>query len=177
MYYSDIAHQAENSFMKLSVSLTVFFLSISFCGKSYAQTAKNNDLRIILEEMAVQNTYEVSSTIGYGGTISKQSILFNRMLHYASSTEMISIATNNKNAVVRLYAFQALKRTNTEIPAALLEKVQKDETIITTVDGCIVNEKKLSDLARQDYNIPVIASSDVPLIKQEAESKWILTFS
>jgi hypothetical protein len=56
----------------------------------------------------------------------------------------------NKNAVVRLYAFQALKQKHADVGGDLLKQFQHDETMVETLEGCIGGKKTVKELAAQN---------------------------
>ena len=126
---------------------------------SFGQKQKVDSLAPILKAMAINNVYEVSTTVGYAGSVSKQYLRFEKLLSLATIKQLIDIATNDKNAVVRLYALQALKREKIIISTALIQQFQNDQTIVEVLNGCIGNKKSVNTLAQQDLKSPYALSN------------------
>ena len=76
---------------------------------AHSENTKIDPIKAIVNEMAAHDIYERSTGVGYAGTASKQLQLFEKLRSLASENELTELAVNNKNAVVRLYALQALK--------------------------------------------------------------------
>lgn len=132
---------------KAIVLITLLSVTGTF---SFAQRQKDDSLNSVVKAMANSNIYEVSYTVGYAGSVSKQYLRFEQILTLATVQQLIALATNNKNAVVRLYALQALKRKKINIPIALIQQFQNDHTIVDMLKGCIANKKAVNILAQQD---------------------------
>ncbi len=95
--------------LKLSIlSLLTIGLSIQF---SYAQHIQLQSLDLIVLHMADHNIYE-SAIIGFAGQKSNQHKRFEQMTTLASEEQLLDLAAHHNNAVVRLYAFRALKQRN-----------------------------------------------------------------
>lgn len=132
-------------FIKTSFILFAFLLStVSIFGRSL----ESDSLRALVKEIEQSNTYEMSAKIGYAGAESKQYLRFERLVRLATHSELIELAGAHKNAVVRLYALQALKRRDLSIPAELLQQFERDHTTVMTVNDCVVDNQPVSALAQ-----------------------------
>ncbi len=117
---------------------------------SFAQSQGIDSLNTVLKAMAKNNIYEVSFTVGFSGTISEQYQHFKQLLSLATSEQLLDIAAHNKNAVVRLYAYQALKQNKIKIPGILIQQFQDDINIVKTHNGCKEENKSVNALAQQN---------------------------
>jgi hypothetical protein len=70
----------------------------------------------------------------------------------ATEQQLIDLAYRYDNAVVRLYAFQALRQKKAKVSEALIQQFQHDRTIVTMLKGCIGNKKAVNELAKQNLN-------------------------
>jgi hypothetical protein len=134
-------------------TLKSFFLPIIFSLlvlSGYAQKQVDNPLKTAIQEMADHDLYETSRTVGFAGTVSKQYQRFQQLLSLATERQLVELAAEHKNAVVRLYAFQALKKRKAVIPGGLFEQFMNDRTRVTTLNGCVGDKKTVGDLATQD---------------------------
>lgn len=128
-----------------------FFLPLIFSIlvlSGHSQNQSDDHLKTVIQEMAVHDLYETSRTVGFAGTVSKQYQRFQQLM--TLPTEHLTELARHRNAVVRLYAFQALKKKNADIPSILFDRLMNDRTLITTLNGCISDKKMVSELARQD---------------------------
>lgn len=117
---------------------------------SFGQKQKSNSVAPVVNAIAKSNVYEVSYTVGYAGTISKQYERLVKLSSLATEQELLAIAAQNKNAVVRLYALQALKQKKIRIPQELLRQFQNDHTMVKMLKGCIGDQKRVNVLFQQD---------------------------
>ena len=131
-------------------STFLFTLLIIIGISSFGQRQNNDSLATVVKEIANNNVYEVSYTVGIAGAISQQLQRFDLLLSLSTNEQLLNLATHNKNAVVRLYAFQALRHKKIEIPAALIQQFQNDKTIVKMLNGCIGDKKSVSTLAQQN---------------------------
>lgn len=134
-------------FKKSFFLISLFIITGIF---SFGQRHRNDSLQNIVKEIAKSNIYEESYTIGYAGTISKQFQRFDELLTIATKEQLMELAAYNKNAVVRLYAYQALKRNKIKIPDTLIHKFRQDNSIVQILQGCIGDKKSVKELAQQD---------------------------
>lgn len=70
---------------------------------------------MIIDEIVVNKVYEQSYAMGYAASYSRQLQLYTKILSIATEDQVIEIAKNKRSAVVRFYAFQALKEKKTKI--------------------------------------------------------------
>jgi len=121
------------------------FLFISFlCNISIITSAQSktiDSVHAIVQAIAKGNVYEKSYTVGYAGSISKQHERFEQLLAVATAPELLHLAQQHPNAVVRLYAYQAFKRKNAVLEKELLLQFANDHSIVFTTSGC-VREKR-----------------------------------
>lgn len=102
----------------------------------------------IVKEIASHNIYE-SRTVGIAGKLSAQYQRYEKLAKTASSDELIQISTNHENAVVRLYAFQALKFRGVAIPKDLQKKFSQDKAEVQTLDGCFGDVSTVGKLSKE----------------------------
>ncbi len=133
----------------------LLFLFIFCFMNSYAKSSANNytekhnsdPIKKIAREIAKSNIYEVSGIVGYGGSRSQQSIRYEQLLKAANIDELTELAIKHKNAVVRLYAFNALIQKLKEVPVALVDQFRKDTTIIVILKDDITHKVPLNVVA------------------------------
>ena len=130
--------------MKLPAKVTVFIL-LTMITTLYGQTSKQDPVKKIVNEIASTNRYDESFTIGIGGILSTQYQLFQQLAQKATSQQLVDLATH-KNAVVRLYAFQALRGKEVNIPEKILNQFANDKTIVTVMRGCIMEQLSMNML-------------------------------
>lgn len=125
------------------------FALILILGVMYArgQIKKGNAIDSITKELAANNIYERSYTVGYAGSASRQLELFQKLRSIASEKELTKLCLHNKNAVVRLYAFQALKQKAKTIAELLQNNFKTESSIVVTLTGCIAHKEPVSSLA------------------------------
>lgn len=128
----------------------LFTLLIMTGISSFGQRQSDDSLATVVKAIANNNVYEVSLTVGYAGTVSEQLQRFDLLLSLATSDQLMDIAAHNKNAVVRLYAFQALKRKKIEIPKSLIQQFQNDNTVVEMLNGCVADKKSVNTLAQHN---------------------------
>jgi hypothetical protein len=106
-----------------------------------------NPIKKIVKEIAKSNVYEISTTTGYRGTPSQQSARYQQLVNMATTEQLIELAMKNKNAVVRLYAFQALVNKLKEVPKEIVDHLRNDTTIIDVLKGNISDKVPLNKVA------------------------------
>lgn len=112
---------------------------------SKAQTT-SAPVEMVLFEMAQHNIYE-SSYVGFSAAPSQQFKRFLQMKELATTGQLQQYASSHHNAVVRLYAFKALKEMKREIPASLAQQFKNDSSTVSIFIGCIKNIQKVSSVA------------------------------
>ena len=120
---------------------------------------KPNLLNFTVNEIAKYNIYETTNTVGYANVISKQYQRFELLISLATEEQLTNLATHNKNAIVRLYALQALKRKKINISSVMRQQFQNDITIVETLEGCLGDKKSVHMLAMQELKAPVSFSN------------------
>lgn len=103
----------------------------------------------IVKEIASHNIYE-SRTVGIAGTLSAQFQRYEKLGKTATPDELIQISTNHENAVVRIYAFQALKLRGIAVPKDLQEQISRDKAEVQTLDGCLGGVSTVGKLSKED---------------------------
>lgn len=129
--------------MKLPAKLLVFILHLTFITASFGQVSTRDTIHKMVTEMVATNRYDENFSIGIGGILSKQYQLFQRLVQIATPQQLIEL-TSHKNAVVRLYAFQALRSKEVIIPERTLKQFANDTSIITVMRGCIVLQQSMN---------------------------------
>jgi hypothetical protein len=132
--------------------LTLFSITTLFC---FGQKQPNDSLKAVVTAIANNNVYEVSYTVGFAGTVSKQYLHFKQLLSLATEQQLTHLATLSKNAVVRLYSLQALRQKHASIPNSLLEQFQHDRTIVMTLNGCNGDKRTVSELMEKNLQFAV----------------------
>lgn len=128
----------------LSILFSVFLLSV------HAQKQADDLLKPVIQEMAGHNLYETSRTVGFAGTVSKQYQRFQQLLTLGTEQQLTELAAQHKNAVVRLYAFQALKKKKAYLSDGLINRFINDGSMVATMNGCIADKEPVSELARRN---------------------------
>jgi hypothetical protein len=113
-----------------------------------AQDLKFNTLFFVVDEMASTNTYDVSKTVGYTGAISKQFERFKQLIALASDQQLLNLAANHKNAVVRIYSLKALLHKKVTIPIELLQQFKNDDEKVIELNGCQGTESTVKSIAQ-----------------------------
>jgi hypothetical protein len=120
---------------------------------------KPNLLNSTVNEIAKYNIYETTNTVGYANVISKQYQRFELLISLATEEQLTNLATHNKNAIVRLYALQALKRKRINISSVMRQQFERDNTMVETLEGCLGDKKSVKILAIQELKVPVSFSN------------------
>jgi hypothetical protein len=104
-----------------TIQKAIFLVTLSLAtgAFSFGQKSKSDLVATLARAMANSDIYEVSYTVGYTGAISQQYQRFERLLSLATEQQLIDLASRNENAVVRLYAFQALRQKKAKISEAV----------------------------------------------------------
>lgn len=105
----------------------------------------------ILKDISAHNVYEYK-TVGIAGTLSKQYLRYEKLASVATIDELLQISKDYKNAVARLYAFQALKLKGIVIPKDLQEQFDNDKTEVQTLNGCLGNISKVVVLSKENFH-------------------------
>ena len=108
------------------------------------KTTNENPLKKIVRKIAKANVFDATPVANKGKVISEQEINYRDLLNTASPEQLIDLATNYKNAVVRLYAFRALMEKVKSAPNNLYQKFKNDNTSIKVINGKFSERKPLS---------------------------------
>ena len=133
----------------------IFLLAFCFMGNFLFAPAKaaihseagSNPIKKIVKEIAKSNVYEINSTTGYRETLSQQSTRYQQLLKIATAEQLTELAMKNKNAVVRLYAFQGLVNKLKEIPKEIVDQFRNDTSTIDVLKGNIAEKVSLNKVA------------------------------
>ncbi len=132
---------------RIWLSVSLLFVSLSFC---QGQNIQFNTVGLVVFEMAQHNIYE-SHTIGYASLKSKQYERFQQLLTMATTEQLLDLANNHHNGVVRLYCFQALKHKKISIPDVLSEQFKNDKSQVNVYRGCVRELKTVSNMATTGF--------------------------
>ena len=135
--------------MKTFIKIRLLFLFLAIGFSSFAQKENTNTLPNAVKEMAAFNIYETTCTVGFSNSASSQYQRFILLTSMASTKDLITLATNHKNPVVRLYSFQALKKRNIDIPASLADKFKNDQDEVVSLQGCLAENTKVNLLTNE----------------------------
>jgi len=132
---------------------------LMMCYSSSAKQGFSMDQRVkisksvtqLLNEISMHNMYEYQ-TVGIAGKLSEQYQRFEKLENMANVEELIYISKMNKNAVVRLYAYQGLKRKGVLIPKDLQEQFKNDLSEIQTLNGRFGTIFKVNQLSEENIN-------------------------
>jgi hypothetical protein len=133
--------------MPLTKTLLLAIIPVFIQTVVYARDNKPDTVQMIVDEMAVNGVYKRSYTIGYTGSYCKQLELYTKLLSVAAEDQLIELAKNNKSAVVRLYAFQALKEKKAKIADKVVYQFEEDNAQVITLSGCFGDKKQVKSLA------------------------------
>lgn len=139
----------KNLLLGLSLYLFCYFSSVEQCLSKDKNLQLSNTVIQMLNEISNHNIYEYK-TVGIAGRLSEQYLRFEKLERVATIGELIHISKNHKNAVVRLYAFQALKCKGILIPKDLQEQFSNDKSEIKTLNGCFGNISKINELSKEN---------------------------
>ena len=148
--------------MKTFIKIFLLFLFLATCFNSFAQKENTNTIPNAVKEMAAFNIYETTCTVGFSNSASSQYQRFIFLTSMASTKDLIMLATKHKNPVVRLYAYQALKKKNIDIPASLADKFKSDQDEVISLQGCLAENTKVHLLT----NEIIFSSSNYKLVKE-----------
>lgn len=144
----------------IKIQLLAIFLAMGF--NSFAQKENNSTLPNIIKKIADFNIYETTCTVGYAGDASSQYQRFNLLTSLATTQQLIILATNHKNPVVRLYSFQALKKRNIKLPLSLIDKFNRDQDKVISLQGCLAENTTVKLLTNEIF----APSTNCKLIKK-----------
>src|SRR5689334_19165535 len=132
--------------------ILILFFTIA-TAVAFGQKQQPDSVAHVVNAIANSNIYEITYTVGYTGTISKQYERAQLLASLATEQQLLDIAAHSRNAVVRLYALQVLRQKKIAIPASLLQQFEKDHTIVKVLKGCVGDEKSVSVLYGHDLSL------------------------
>ena len=137
------------SFLNHPIMKKHFLSFLFFFVNAWALAGINgpDPIKKIVREIAGSNVFEISATVGYAGTPSQQNVRYRELLEAASVSQLQQLATKNKNAVVRLYAFKGLVSQQKNIPPAIIEQFKNDSTLVVVISGDIAEKRPVSAIA------------------------------
>lgn len=94
-----------------------------------------NTLNQIIRKLKKANVFDATPLRVKNPGVSEQESLYKELLSIATPEELTELSVNNKNAVVRLYAFRALMEKMKDAPGNVIQQFMKDTTPIKVVDG------------------------------------------
>ena len=148
--------------MKTFKKIRLLFLFLATGFNSFAQKENTNTLSNTIKEIAHSNVYETTCTVGFAGGASSQYQRYNLLSSLATTTELLILASQHENPVVRLYSFQALKKRNIEIPKSLYDKFINDQDEVISLQGCSAENSRVNLLA----NKIIFPCSNYKLVKE-----------
>lgn len=125
----------------------LFLANYVVAGSASTNSRSTDPLKKIVKEIAKANIYEATPVVGYAGTPSLQNKRYQQLLKSADISTLTRLATNNRNAIVRLYAFKALVNVLKDIPVSIVEQFKNDSTVIVVLQGDIAREVPLKSIA------------------------------
>ena len=124
-----------------TILIALLLLTNSYYSFAQQDSAKHIAMPIadsvlqLINEIAKQNIFEYK-TIGIAGSISEQYQRYEKLVSLASVEDLLYISKNNANAVVRLYAFTAIKEKGFAVPQDIQDQFNNDRAKLQTLDGC-----------------------------------------
>jgi len=113
----------------------------------YTSSVNDTPLRKIVRRIAKANVYVVTPSNGSNKAVSGQELNYRELLATASLEELSGLAADDKNAVVRLYAFKALMETVKDAPRNIFEKFMNDTTPVKVINGGRSEMKPLNSIS------------------------------
>ena len=149
--------------MKTFIKSYFLFLFLAIGFNSFAQKENTISLSNTIKEIADFNVYETTCIVGYAGGASSQYQRYSLLTSLATTPELLILASQHKNPVVRLYSFQALKKRDIEIPASLYDKFTGDQDEVISLQGCLAENTRVNLLT----NEIIFPCSNYKLVKEQ----------
>lgn len=137
--------------MKTNIKIIFVVLLMLGAYGGFAQNVTNKNFSKTIKEIAAFNIYETTCTVGFSNMPSTQYERFKLLASHANDEDLILLAGTHKNAVVRLYAFQALKKREIEMPASIVEKFKNDVSEVISLQGCLAENTRVNQLLNQIF--------------------------
>jgi len=144
--------------------LIAFIFTLSACKQT--ETKRANAILIrpsilkLVADIAKDNVLK-GEAVGYAGIKTFQWIQYQKLNAESTDSELEAL-TDNRNAVVRCYAFQALSHRRKVDLYSILIKHLTDTARIETFEGCIVSSQKAGD-----YFLEVVTPNYVDLLSRK----------
>jgi hypothetical protein len=114
----------------------------------FTKTTASDPVKKIVKAIAKSNVYDLSATNNSAHSNSPQNLRYEKLLNTATTEKLTELATKNKNAVVRLYAYKALINKIKNIPKEMVDLFNNDTTVINTINGNTASQAPLNSIAR-----------------------------
>lgn len=114
----------------------------------FTKTTASDPVKKIVKAIAKSNVYDLSATNNSAQSNSPQNLRYEKLLNTATTEKLTELATKNKNAVVRLYAYKALINKIKTIPKEMVDQFNNDTTVINTINGNTAGQAALNSIAR-----------------------------
>lgn len=113
----------------------------------FFKATNENPLKKIIKRIARANVYDATPVAGNHKVVSEQENNYQDLLNTATPEQLTELATDDKNAVVRLYAFRALMEKVKKAPANVYEQFMNDTTPIKVINGNSSEMKSLNSIS------------------------------
>ena len=138
--------------MKKYLLLIIFcyagnFILASQKSNLFTKTTASDPVKKIVKTIAKSNVYDLSA-INITHPNSPKNLRYEELLNIATAEKLTELATKNKNAVVRLYAYKALINKVKNIPKEIVDQFNNDATIINTINGDTAGKAPLNSIAK-----------------------------
>ena len=114
---------------------------------SFYKLKDGSPLKKIVKRIAKANLYDATPTTENNNVVSKQETNYKDLLNTATPEQLTGLATNNKNAVVRLYAFRALMEKVKSTSDDVYNQFTNDNTIIKVINGTTTEKKPMNSIS------------------------------
>lgn len=104
-------------------------------------------IKKIVKEMAKYNVYVFADGIDESGKFPDQESRYRELVKIAGADDLIALASKDKNPVVRLYAYKAIVRQFSKIPADLFEQFSNDKSMVKTLRGKVEEKTTVDKIA------------------------------
>ncbi len=118
-----------------------------FCKSDASQIFAADPIKKIAREIAKANVYEFAAAPTADRKSTDQNNRYEVLLKTAGDADLIELATKNKNAIVRLYAYRAIVQKFKEVPKNILDQFANDQTMVSTMRGAIEEKMTVSKIA------------------------------
>lgn len=140
---------------KIVLALSMFFFFVAEYQVANASLAKQENsffeiinetpVKKIVKRIAKENIYVVTPI--NSKIVSSQEQNYVDLLKIASIEELTQLAAEDKNAIVRLYAFRALMESIKDVPKDIFKQFLNDTTPVKVIEGTRTDTKPLNSIA------------------------------